>query len=64
MLLQSYSCVLCQDNIEESVMDLFIFCHFSEQCWNLIGLQVDSNLTGYQILESFKSQLAQPFFME
>nr|TKW33559.1 hypothetical protein SEVIR_2G245400v2 [Setaria viridis] len=64
MQLPCYTCVLCQNNIEELVLHIFLYCPFSKHCWNLIGLQVDDNMIGYQTLESFKLQLAQPFFME
>lgn len=38
MDLQSYNCVLCHLNIEESLHHLFLDCPFAMCCWNLLGL--------------------------
>jgi hypothetical protein len=60
----SYSCVLCSEDIEETLVRLFHHCHFAKACWQMIQVHVPNNLHPYQTLESFKGQLNVPFFME
>jgi len=64
MTLQDYSCVLCTHGIEESLFHLMFDCSFAMACWNTLNLLVPSFSTPLQILESFKAQLHQPFYME
>jgi len=62
--LPSYSCVLCVDNSEETVEHLLFKCMFAKACWYKLGLTVDDSLNPFQVLESFRVQLAVPFSME
>jgi len=39
-------------------------CPFAVQCWGWLNIQVDPNLDVLQLFQSFKAQLATPFFME
>jgi hypothetical protein len=64
MVLQDYTCVLCNGAIEESQTHLFLQCPFAMQCWGSINLQVQQHLDPFQNLQSFKDQLSEPFFME
>jgi hypothetical protein len=64
MDLPGYNCVLCTNNLEEIVLHLFLRCPFSKQCQDLIGVHVNYALSGFQILESFKMQIAQPLYMK
>jgi hypothetical protein len=57
MELESYNCVLCNTQVEETIDHLFIICPFASQIWNLIGLQVDQNLTPFQNFEFIKAQI-------
>jgi hypothetical protein len=57
MELESYNCVLCNTQVEETIDHLFINCPFASQIWNLIGLQVDQNLTPFQNFEFIKAQI-------
>ena len=41
MRLPSYSCVLCNDDVEETVEHLFFECTFSVWCWRLMGITWD-----------------------
>ena len=62
MVLQDYTCVLCNGAIEESQTHLFLQCPFAMQCWGSINLQVQQHLDPFQNLQSFKDQLSEPFF--
>ena len=58
--LQSYFCVLCTPDVEESVQHLFWLCSFSQQCWGIFR--------STQTLSPFKSPSPKccycgPFFM-
>jgi len=64
MELQSYNCVLCHLDAEESLHHLFMDCPFAMTCWNLLGL---AHLIQGNMLDSiplFKTQIKRPFFME
>jgi len=62
--LQDYSCVLCNNSVDESIIHLLLECPFAIQCWNLVNIQIDQDLNPFQLLHSFREQLAVPFFME
>lgn len=64
MVLPDYSCVLCNANVDESLRHLFLDCPFANQCWALVNIQTDEDLSEFQNLENFKVQLGVPFFME
>jgi len=64
MVLQEYSCVLCNTSVDESLLHLFLHCPFSISCWAIINIQVDPNLGPFENLMSFRDQLHEPFFME
>ena len=42
--LESYNCVLCQSQSEDTVQHLFLSCPFAKECWSLLNIdfQVDS----------------------
>ena len=42
--LESYNCVLCQSQSEETVQHLFLSCPFAKECWSVLNIdfQVDS----------------------
>jgi len=64
MELQSYNCVLCHLDAEESLHHLFMDCPFAMTCWNLLG---PAHLIQGNMLDSiplFKTQINRPFFME
>ena len=62
--LQSYNCVLCHLDIEESLHHLFLDCPFAMSCWNLLGLAhlIQGNI--FDTLNLFKAQIHRHFFME
>jgi len=62
--LPSYDCVLCAGNSEETLQHLFLDCGLAVECWNLIGVTINSYANPYHVFEDFKRQLVVPFFME
>jgi hypothetical protein len=63
MALDSYNCVLCTENVEETIEHLFLHCSFATQCWSLLNLDIPSNSTFPDIVIHFKSSLQSQFFM-
>jgi len=61
--LPSFNCVLCTNNTEETLEHLFLHCPFAEACWGLIGFQVPNQADIFLAIESFKSQLHTPLFI-
>lgn len=64
MQLPSYSCVLCNQDCDETLAHLLLDCPFSMQCWGSINIQVQQNSDPFQVLQTFRDQLGVPFFME
>ena len=64
MELQSYNCVLCHLNIEESLHHLFLDCPFAMCCWNLLGLAHLIQGDIFDTINLFKAQIQKPFFMK
>jgi hypothetical protein len=64
MALESYNCVLCHLDVEESLHHLFFHCPFAQSCWNVLGL---AHLVQDDILVTlplFKDHIRRPIFME
>jgi hypothetical protein len=64
MELESFNCVLCQGQEEESLHHLFIGCPFAAACWESIMLRIDQELSPVENLEWLRAQINQAFFME
>ena len=64
MVLQDYSYVLCNADVDESLVHLFLQCLFAMNCWAIINIQVYQNLGPFENLQSFRNQLHESFFME
>jgi hypothetical protein len=62
-VLPSYNCVLCNQQVEESVEHVFLLCPFALECWNLIHIFIPPGAP-YDILHSFKAQLQVNCFMD
>ena len=62
MFFPSYNCVLCANNTEKTLEHLFLYCHFANACWGIIGLQVPNQADIFLEIENFKSQYT--FFYE
>jgi len=64
MDLESYSCVLCNGQVEETIEHLFLDCPFAFAAWQSINLTVNSGIQPLQNIELLKAQINQSFFME
>jgi hypothetical protein len=64
MVLQDFTCVLCNNNTEESLLHLFLECPFAAQCWGAINIHIAQYPDPFEFLLSFRNQLGVPFFME
>lgn len=47
--LETYSCVLCVENLEEDIQHIFFSCTFSDACWTYMGIQWDLSLA-FQVM--------------
>jgi hypothetical protein len=50
MELDDYSCVLCRQNVEESIFHHFFECHFSKWCWRFVKVQWNTSLSPQDML--------------
>jgi len=64
MELQSYNCVLCHQDVEESLHHLFMDCLFAKTCWNMLGLAYLIQGSMLDSVPLFRAQINRPFFME
>jgi hypothetical protein len=62
--LHTYSCVLCDSNVEETLVHLFLNCTFSAWCWRLVGINRNNTLPTMERLESARAAFSLPNFME
>lgn len=62
MDIEVYTCVLCDEQVEETVEHLFL--HSAQDCWRTINLNVNLSTSPLSNLESFRSQLNRSFLME
>jgi hypothetical protein len=60
----SYTCVLCSNNVEETAFHLFFSCPFSQACWWLLGIHWDFAGDFFQMMRQTKQQFQHSFFME
>ena len=62
--LDDFSCLLCDQDMEETVHHLFWNCSFAQQCWGLICPLSMPNLPTHQILFHLKDRIGLSFSME
>jgi len=63
MHLESYNCVLCQNTVEESTQHLFLSCQFAKDCWNLIGIAIQTDNDVFTAINQIRDQSHPVFFM-
>lgn len=63
MHLESYNCVLCLLNTEETCQHLFLLCPFAKQCWRIINIDIPINEDFPDITDYFKDRLQSQFFL-
>jgi hypothetical protein len=59
-----YTCVLCLEDVEESVEHLFFDCPSAACRWFALGITWNDHLNIHQKIQAAKLDFAQPFFME
>ena len=64
MFLEDYNCVCCSLNLEEDLLHLLFHCPFAMACWYSLQVFIPNSDDITTILESLRTQLGVPFFME
>jgi hypothetical protein len=62
--LQSYDCVMCSNNVEETLEHLFFDCTFSAWFWHLVAIAWDPSLPMMERLQSARVGFGASIFME
>ncbi|KAG0514111.1 hypothetical protein BDA96_10G162000 [Sorghum bicolor] len=63
MYLDSYNCVLCLQNTEETCEHLFSQCQFAWQCWRLIHIDIPPNEDFPEVTLYLRKRLQSQFFL-
>lgn len=63
MQLDSYNCVMCSLNVEETSAHLFLECPFAKECWNSIGITFQDNILATEAVLQIRAQSSNSFFM-
>lgn len=63
MHLPSYSCILCNLDVEEISQHLFLQCQFAKQCWQFLQIHIPSNADFSEVMLYLKDSLHSRFFM-
>jgi hypothetical protein len=63
MYLDSYDCVMCQDATEETLEHMFLECPFANDCWNLIGINIQTHASIFSAIQQIKNLARAQFFM-
>ncbi|KAF8768566.1 hypothetical protein HU200_007495 [Digitaria exilis] len=62
--LEDYTCVLCQQGVEETLGHLFFACHFNLQCWQILGIQWDTSLAETEMILQARQHFGSQIFRE
>ena len=63
MALESYNCVLCQQNIEETNDHIFLNYQFAKICWSLIDITIQSGSDILEAVMQVRDQTHPNFFL-
>jgi hypothetical protein len=61
---EGYSCVLCQNGMEETIEHLFFDCPSAAARWFVLGIVWDENPSIHEKLYLAKGEFQYPFFIE
>lgn len=64
VLNSGYNCMLCTDNVEETLEHLFFHCSFSKQCWDGLGITWQIHGDRLDLIERAKIAWSRPMFTE
>ena len=64
MQLNSYSCAICNMNVEETLFHLFFECSFSQACWTYVGINWELNLPPLDMIITARNNFGSPMFRE
>jgi len=64
MHLTSYTCAICNLDVEETMYHLFFECPFSQACWNLVGVSWNLNLPHLDMILDARLSFGNPIFRE
>ncbi|GJN24109.1 hypothetical protein PR202_gb11827 [Eleusine coracana subsp. coracana] len=62
--LESYSCALCDQNMEETLFHLFFECSFTQQCWLFLDIQWSTDLQPDAMLLQARQHFNSKIFRE
>lgn len=62
--LDDYSCVLCNNGIEETLEHLFFSCSFSQDCWDTLHIYWNLNLDPLDMVIEARRSFGHPIFRE
>jgi hypothetical protein len=54
MVLESYNCVLCISQVEETLEHLLFHCPFAASCWGPLAFHFSDAVSRFQAVEAFK----------
>lgn len=60
----NFQCALCNTGTDEDILHLLFKCHFSEQCWQCLGILWPSNIDIIHLISHAKQASGNPLFME
>jgi hypothetical protein len=64
MHLEDYSCVLCQQQNEETLMHLLFYCPFAKDCWGSLNFVYGDSMLITQIYEAWRALVNVPFALD
>ena len=62
--IDDYSCVLCNNGVEESAFHLFFECPFSQSCWDSINIHWNTNLQPLDMVIEARTNFGSIIFRE
>lgn len=60
----NYNCAICTNETEETVFHLFFQCPFSVSCWAQLGIEWNTEIEFFEMLQLAKRSFRIPNFME
>lgn len=61
---EDYSCVLCQQQNEETLMHMLLYYPFAKSCWGTLNFAYADNMSIMQIFEAWRALVNAPFALD